>query len=151
MYWLGQQRPWWECVLMQDLNVFTSLYAQRFLFLPCISPQNVTNYIGWAMWKPVFGRMRTAKAQISLRIGAGWSGPLLSANRVIGYYRIFQWRANARIRLRKCAEWCESACFTLAQRHFFAWCGPYRCVNEVKKLQVRQVFDKICHRILDKL
>ena len=32
--------------------------------------------------------MRTAKAQISLRIRAVWSGPSLSANRIIGYYRM---------------------------------------------------------------
>ena len=40
--------------------------------------------MGRAMWKRVFGHMRTAKVQISLRIRAGWSGPLLSADKVIG-------------------------------------------------------------------
>ena len=30
----------------------------------------------------------TAKAQISLRIRAVWSGPSLPANRIIGYYRM---------------------------------------------------------------
>ena len=33
------------------------------------------------MWKRVFEHMRTAKAQISLRIRAVWSGPLLSAKK----------------------------------------------------------------------
>ena len=32
------------------------------------------------MGKRVFGHMRAAKAQISLRIRAAWSGPSLSAN-----------------------------------------------------------------------
>ena len=44
-----------------------------------------------AMRKCVFGHMRTAKAQISLRIRAGWSGPLLSANRRLEYYRMYKW------------------------------------------------------------
>ena len=34
----------------------------------------------WAARKRVFGHMRTAKAQISLRIRAVWSGPSLTAN-----------------------------------------------------------------------
>ena len=40
------------------------------------------------MWKRVFGYVRIAKAQIRLRIRAVWSGPSLSANRDIEYYRI---------------------------------------------------------------
>ena len=44
------------------------------------------------MRKRVFGHMRTAKAQISLRVRAGWSGPFLSANRTIEYYRIYEWK-----------------------------------------------------------
>ena len=39
--------------------------------------------------------MRTAKAQISQRIHAIWSGPSLSADRIIGYYRMYEWRAKA--------------------------------------------------------
>ena len=39
--------------------------------------------------------MQSAKAQISLCINAVWSGPSLSANRIIGYYRIYKWRAKA--------------------------------------------------------
>ena len=44
--------------------------------------------------------MRTAEALIRLRACAVWSGPPLSANRIIGYYVTFQWKANARMRLR---------------------------------------------------
>ena len=38
----------------------------------------------------VFGHMRTAKTQISLRNRAVWSAPLLSANRFIEYYRMYE-------------------------------------------------------------
>ena len=44
--------------------------------------------------------MRTAKAQISLRIRAVWLGPSLSANRIIGHYRMYQWIANDRVTWR---------------------------------------------------
>ena len=52
----------------------------------------------------------------------------LSAN-IIGYYRVFQWRANARMRLCACARWCESAYFAHARRHSFAWRSPNKCIG----------------------
>ena len=81
--------------------------------------------MGRAMQKCVFGLMRIAKSQISLPIRAVWSAPLLSANRIIGYYRMLQWTTIARMRPCACAEWCESTHFAHAQRHFFLWHGPY--------------------------
>ena len=80
--------------------------------------------MGRAMRKHVFGHMRTAKAQISLRIRAVWSGPSLSESRIIEYYWMFQWRANARMRLCACAGWCEYAHFAHARSYLFAWRGP---------------------------
>ena len=59
---------------------------------------NRQNNMGLAMQKRVFGLMRTVKAQISLRIRAVWSGLSLSANRIIGYYMIYEWRACARMK-----------------------------------------------------
>ena len=53
--------------------------------------------------------MRTAKTQINLHIRAAWSGPSLSANRIIGYYRMFEWRAKAQMILCACES--ESAQF----------------------------------------
>ena len=52
----------------------------------------VTSYTlyGPSHAKTVLGHMRTAKSQISLRIRAVWSGPSLSANRIIGHYRMYQ-------------------------------------------------------------
>ena len=40
-------------------------------------------------------------------------------NWIIGYYRMFQNGANARMRLCACAGWCGSAHFLHARRHFF--------------------------------
>ena len=44
------------------------------------------------MQKRVFGHIWTAKAQLSLRICAVWSGPSLTINRIIGYHKMFQWK-----------------------------------------------------------
>ena len=86
------------------------------------------------MWKSVFGLMRTATAQIRLRIRAVWSGPLLSANRIIGYYRMCQRRVNARMRLCPRSAWLEWH-FAHARGHVFAWRGPYSiCVNKIKAI-----------------
>ena len=65
------------------------------------------------------------KAQISLHIRAGWSGPSLSTNRIIVYNRMFQRRANAQVKLCACAGWCESTHFGHAWRHFFTWHVQY--------------------------
>ena len=85
----------------------------------------VSDLLGRTMRKCVYGLMRTAKAQISLRIRAISSEQSLSLNRSIGYYRMFQRSVNAGMRLSKYAGWCESAHFAHAGRHVFAWRGPY--------------------------
>ena len=46
--------------------------------------------IGFAIRKPVFGHKRAAKARISMRIRAVCSGPSLFANRIIGYYSMYE-------------------------------------------------------------
>ena len=56
------------------------------------------------MRKRVFGHMRTVKAQISLRIRADWSGPSLSANKIIRYYKMYECRRKARMILCACAR-----------------------------------------------
>ena len=66
--------------------------------------------------------MWTAKAQISLRIRAVWSGPSRSTNRIIGYYKIYERRTKVRIVLCTCAWWSESA---HVRRHFFGWRETY--------------------------
>ena len=65
-----------------------------------------------------------SEGQISLHIHAVWSEPSLSANRIIGYYRMYEYRAEAQMIPCICAGWSESAHFVHVQRHFFTWCGP---------------------------
>ena len=89
------------------------------------SQNTLGKYRSPALQKYVFGHMLTEKAQISLCIHAVWSGPSLSAARIIEYYRMYQWRAKSWIRPCAWASWCESAHFAHTQRHFFAWRGQY--------------------------
>ena len=46
--------------------------------------------MGLDMRKPVFGGLRTTQAQISLRIRAVWSAPLLFAYRKVSYLDLLQ-------------------------------------------------------------
>ena len=47
-----------------------------------------------------------------MKIRAVWSGPSLSTNRIIAYYRMYEWRAKAQMILCACAEWSETMTFT---------------------------------------
>ena len=73
--------------------------------------------MGWAMGECVFKHDRTAKTQIC----TVWSGPTLSANRIIGYYRMYEWKAKAWMALCSCTRCSESMHFMHVRRHFFAW------------------------------
>ena len=42
----------------------------------------------------------------------------------IGHYRMYQWRANARVRFAHTWDESVSLHFTHAQRHICAWCDP---------------------------
>ena len=92
------------------------VYVRMFVFWSCGSQC----YVGSAMRKRVFGHMRTAKAQISLRMRAAWSGPSLFANRLTRYLRMYEWRAKVRMTLCACTGWSESAHFEHDRRHFFS-------------------------------
>ena len=63
-----------------------------------------SDHMGGAMRKRFFGHMRTAKDQIRLRIRTVWSGPSLSANRIIGHCGMYEWWAKARIILFACEK-----------------------------------------------
>ena len=76
--------------------------------------------------KQVFGHMRKVKAQII----AVRSRLSLSANRIIGYYRMYEWRAKARMILCARAGWYESTHFAHDRRHIFAWRCPYEFIKE---------------------
>ena len=52
----------------------------------------------------------------------------------IGHYKMFQLRANTRMKLCTCAGWCESAHFAQfshARRHLFAWRGPNLRIDDI--------------------
>ena len=66
-----------------------------------------------------------AKKCLQTCICAVGSGPLLSASRIIGYYRIYEWRAKARLILDaddlNCAFCVLKALFCLMQPHLFQY------------------------------
>ena len=70
----------------------------------------------WArfMQKCVFWHMPTPKVQISLPIRAVWSGHLPSAHIIIGYYRMYEWRAKVQMILCACTGWSESAFYSFS-------------------------------------
>ena len=69
------------------------------------------SHIGHAMRKRVYIGMETSKVKISLRILAVWSGPSLSANWIIGYCIMYEWRAKAQLIFCAWAGWSEYAHF----------------------------------------
>ena len=81
--------------------------------------------------------MQTAKAQISLRIRAVWSGPSLSAYRIIGY-RMYEWRALSQMILCTCAGCIESAQSAHAQMHFFASLAICVCIYTIFLREIRR-------------
>ena len=117
-------------LLLMFINYTTDLYnSKTHRHTHAHTQCELADYdVGRAMRKPVFGHMRyvrTAKAQISLCIRAVLSGSLLSAARLIGYYRMYKWRAKAQMRPYANTGWCESAHFANARRQFWAWRDPY--------------------------
>ena len=97
--------------------------------------------------KHVFGHMRTAKAQITLRVRAVWSRLPLSANRLIGYYRKVQTQVVPMRRMTWICAFCacSKACFSPDAAHlreldafcyFFCICFKWRhllCPHVLKK------------------
>ena len=118
----------------QNMNLLHALRSTHDYFLSTGFLVNMLNLLCWSLsvkhrvlsWymvlsmrKRAFGHMRTEKAQISLRIRAVWSGPSLSANRIIWYYRTYGWRANARMILWACAGWIRIWTFCACSKSLF--------------------------------
>ena len=112
-------------VIFCCLQLWNSAFHLKYFKIVFISDHPFRRAVKEVHFKRVFGHMRTAKAQISLHIGAVWSGPSLSVNRIIGYYRMYERRSKAQMILCTCAGWSEFAHFAHAWRHIFAWRGPY--------------------------
>ena len=68
--------------------------------------------------------MYTVKAQSSMHVYTIWSEPLLYTNRIIGYFRMYEWRAKTHV-LCACTGKSESDHFAHVRSHFFAWHSPY--------------------------
>ena len=83
---------WSNCLIaLADLSLHwkhmsegTALNVAFFMILS----RNPCRHLGRALQKRVSRHMRTSKVQIRLRVRAVWSGPSLSANRIIGYCRM---------------------------------------------------------------
>ena len=103
----------------EQLLICVPFWSSR---IPCVAAPHlkITEWVhlGPAKRKCAFGQIRKAKAQISLRIRAVCSGPSLSADRIIGYYRTDEWRFYAQLILCACAGWFEAAHFAHARRCF---------------------------------
>ena len=116
----------WFFIIINFLFFFFFFFINIYL--------NPVAHMGRARRKLVFGHLRAAKALIRLRIRAVWSGPSLSANRVIGYCRMWEWRANTRMIRYACAGWSESANFAHVRRQhvsevFSTWTCLLRCCH----------------------
>ena len=101
-------------------------------------------YRGPSHGKCVSWHMRTAKAQISLRMRAVGSGPSMSANRIFGFYRMYKWSAKARMIHCECAGISESVPFAHVWRYCFAWSGLHIVINSFL-LTDSEVFDLKAH------
>ena len=105
------------CFQMQDKTVTHANFSWKinlFLIANVISPSTSKNMPS--------GHALIVNVLIRLHRCTVWPGLSLSATRITGYYRMYHWRANARMRPYRCAGWCESAHFAHARRYFFTWC-----------------------------
>ena len=75
-------------------------------------------YLGHAVRKRVYGHMQTANAQIRLRIRASDQGLRCPLTESFGHYRMYQWRANARMRLCACGMIWICAICAWSKTHF---------------------------------
>ena len=89
------------------------------------------NHMVRAMRKPVFWSIRRAKVQISLSIRAVWSGSSMSACTIMEHNKMYQWKANAGMRLCACVGWiwicavcaCSKIDFRLTRSIKYGRCG----------------------------
>ena len=80
--------------------------------------------MGRTMWEYVFGHMQTVKGQTSLDICDDWSEPALSSNRIIGYYRLYEWKTMTMMILYVCARLSDSTHLHMFQGTFFHGTQP---------------------------
>ena len=113
---------WWsfiECVLV-IVSLPTCPLPFQFQAKSLSAPRH-------AKKQTVFGHMRTANAQISLRIRIVWSGPFLPTDKIIGRYSKYQCRANGRMRFGACLWW---VCILRMLEDTFSLCAAHNYVGE---------------------
>ena len=133
-------KDWANSIFLIDY-VYIVCFALLSFCIFIIMSMRYPSIIGPSHAKRVFGYMRTA--QISLRIRAVWSGPSLSANRIIGHYKMYQRRANARMRLCAYVGWiwicvlcaCSKTQFLLGTAHM---CNMVR-LNHTMSVWMKQM------------
>ena len=78
--------------------------------------------------------------------------PSLLANRFIEYYRIYEWRAKARMILCACAGWCECAfCVYSKGRFRLTWPMSWNTTLELRCLNVGQSDSSFVQEYVDTL
>ena len=100
------------------------------------------DYLGRVMRNCVLAHMRTANSQISLRIRAVRSRPLLSANRIIGHYRMYQWRAHALMKFCACVGINLNMCILRMLEDTFSLDAAHLCftvMSEVVALPILMI------------
>ena len=106
-----------------------SLWRKSMQYLNCshISTEKKNSVMRTRM----FVHMRTTQAQISTQTRTVWWMQKLSADRIIGYYTMYKWRAKAQTVLWACTSWSASVHFVHIWRHFFfTWhCTNYDCLR----------------------
>ena len=83
-----------------------------------------------AMQQRAFGHMRTAMPRSAC----------VSAKRIIGYYRMYNWRTKTRMILTVCAGWSKSLDFAHVRRYYFVWRDPYGSFQKKKKTQLMSLW-----------
>ena len=123
----GQWRPWSDCADAQaDLGLRcphmpenTYSHGASQFVNSCdglMRPFVVTTYIQKILFYMSSLSLKHSNIFIFC-IRAVWSGPSLSANRIVGHYRMYQWKAKTYMILCACAGW-------ISKTHL-AWPGSY--------------------------
>ena len=104
------------CLIIFEITIFLHYFYPTSRFNQLIyGPCNVkTCHLAYA----------DSKALISLRICAGWSWPFLSANRIIGYYRMHKQRSSSRMVLCLWVGWSESSALCACLKALFRLTRP---------------------------
>ena len=86
--------------------------------------KNVIKTLSPIKWKCAVGSCANSKGSAQTAWMRYLFRAFTTADRIMGYYRMYEWRAKARMILCACAWWSESTNFVHVWRHFFGWRDP---------------------------